>query len=335
MTVQLIHGDCLEVMPTLDAGSVDAVITDPPYYGVKNDAWDNQWKTSADFLTWCDGICALIGGCLADNGSLYWFASPQMAARIEVLISQRLNVLNNIVWSKGASRGGVGGTGIDLSALRRFWTANSERIIFAEKYGSDKPFANALIDGDSTYWDACEDAKRGIFGDYLRAEFDRANVTQRQIAALFPSATGGLTGCVSNWLLGYNMPTKQQYDSMRQYLNSRNGHADYLRREYEDLRRPFDVTDKKEFGDIWQFPIERNAQHPTQKPLTLMEHIITTSTRPGATVLDPFMGSGSTGVACVKTGRNFIGIELDADYFRIAQDRIAEAQQQPSLWEAK
>lgn len=49
------------------------------------------------------------------------------------------------------------------------------------------------------------------------------------------------------------------------------------------------------------------------------------ATRPGDTILDPFMGSGTTGVACMKTGRNFIGIELDADYFRIAEQRIRNA----------
>ena len=66
--------------------------------------------------------------------------------------------------------------------------------------------------------------------------------------------------------------------------------------------------------------------HPTQKPLLLMMQIIENFTNPGDTILDPFMGSGTTGVACVETGRNFIGIEIDADYFKIAQRRIADAQ---------
>jgi len=50
--------------------------------------------------------------------------------------------------------------------------------------------------------------------------------------------------------------------------------------------------------------------------------------------MDPFMGSGTTGVACVQTGRNFIGIEIDPHYFAIAEKRIRQAQQQPTLWEA-
>ena len=65
--------------------------------------------------------------------------------------------------------------------------------------------------------------------------------------------------------------------------------------------------------------------HPTQKPIALMEYLIRTYTNEGETVLDNCMGSGTTGVACVNTNRNFIGIELDEGYFKIAQDRINQA----------
>ena len=68
------------------------------------------------------------------------------------------------------------------------------------------------------------------------------------------------------------------------------------------------------------------ALHPTQKPVALMEYLIKTYTNNGETVLDFTMGSGTTGVACVNTGRRFIGIELDDGYFKIAQDRIEQAQ---------
>ena len=72
--------------------------------------------------------------------------------------------------------------------------------------------------------------------------------------------------------------------------------------------------------------------HPTVKPLKLMEYLCTlTKTPTGGVVLDPFMGSGSTGVACNNTGRNFIGIELDKDYFEIAKARIKVPQSQSSL----
>ena len=75
-------------------------------------------------------------------------------------------------------------------------------------------------------------------------------------------------------------------------------------------------------------PDSKMAAHPTQKPLKLMLKLVQST---GATVLDPFMGSGTTGVACVQTGRNFIGCEIDAGYFKIAEKRIKDAQQQPLL----
>lgn len=78
---------------------------------------------------------------------------------------------------------------------------------------------------------------------------------------------------------------------------------------------------------------ERDSRrvHPVQKPVSLMAWILENYTSPSDTILDPFMGSGTTGVACVQTGRNFIGIEIDPGYFAIAQKRIAEAQLQMRL----
>jgi site-specific DNA-methyltransferase (adenine-specific) len=67
---------------------------------------------------------------------------------------------------------------------------------------------------------------------------------------------------------------------------------------------------------------QKGKVHPTQKPVALMEYLIKTYTNENETVLDFTMGSGTTGVACVNTGRNFIGIELDSGYFKVAQDRI-------------
>ena len=66
--------------------------------------------------------------------------------------------------------------------------------------------------------------------------------------------------------------------------------------------------------------------HPTEKPINLMKIFIENSSKEGDFVLDPFMGSGATGVACVATGRNFIGVEIDKQYFDIAQERITDAE---------
>jgi site-specific DNA-methyltransferase (adenine-specific) len=85
--------------------------------------------------------------------------------------------------------------------------------------------------------------------------------------------------------------------------------------------------------DWWHIEQVKNVskdktEHPCQMPLEVMERIVLTCTSEGDTVLDPFMGSGTTGVACVNLGRNFIGIEKASKYFKIAERRITDAQLQ-------
>jgi site-specific DNA-methyltransferase (adenine-specific) len=85
-------------------------------------------------------------------------------------------------------------------------------------------------------------------------------------------------------------------------------------------------------ADSFRFGQPGKVDHPTQKPLIAMAEPIKVSTLPGALVIDPFLGSGTTGVACVKQGRRFIGIEIDEGYFEIACKRIRDAYAQPDMF---
>lgn len=86
---------------------------------------------------------------------------------------------------------------------------------------------------------------------------------------------------------------------------------------------------------VWTFPVTQNASVPTQKPLALAESFVSDFTFPGETILDPFLGSGTTGVAALSQGRKFIGCEVDPRHFEIACRRIEDAQRQESLFEPK
>ena len=124
------------------------------------------------------------------------------------------------------------------------------------------------------------------------------------------------------------MPYNPQFSTGKEYklpkesktteifgLNHKNGL--YKHKEKDTSKRfPFNIL---------EFKTDKSKLHPTQKPVALMEYLIKTYTNEGDTVLDFTMGSGSTGVACVNTNRNFIGIELDEMYFNIAKDRINKA----------
>ena len=84
-----------------------------------------------------------------------------------------------------------------------------------------------------------------------------------------------------------------------------------------------------------EFKRDKNRIHPTQKPIPLMEYLVKTYTNEGETVLDFTMGSCSTGVACVNTNRNFIGIELDKKYFDISIDRIKKSNRDLGIFKHK
>jgi site-specific DNA-methyltransferase (adenine-specific) len=77
----------------------------------------------------------------------------------------------------------------------------------------------------------------------------------------------------------------------------------------------------------------RQGEHPTEKPLSLMQELVGLYTQPGEIVCDPFMGSGTTGVACATLGRPFIGIEQNPKWFDLSCKRIAEAYRQPRLFD--
>jgi len=78
-------------------------------------------------------------------------------------------------------------------------------------------------------------------------------------------------------------------------------------------------------SEIIEFGLDKDSIHPTQKPVALMEYLIRTYSNEGETILDNCMGSGTTGVACMNTNRNFIGIEMDENYYKIAEERIKNA----------
>lgn len=341
MSVALHLGDCLEYMRGMPDNSVDAVITDPPYFRFKKNAWDNQWDKPAEFLSWLDSVLEQVYRILYPNGSLYLFASPKMAARVEVTIAQRFNVLNSIVWRKPPYS-----TKAEMfrkSDMRIFFPA-SERIIFAEHYGAD-----GYAKGEAGYETKCDELRGFVFEPlraYLAGERDRAGLSTQDVAEAWRIKTGNSnrTGMAGHWFeqVQWALPTEANYQWLRETFRNLNNGGEYLmreyedlRREYEDLRRPFAVTPDVPYTDVWDFATvgAYPGKHPTEKPLDMMRHIVTVSTKPDAIVFDPFMGSGTTGVAAVQLGRNFIGCEIDAGYFEIAKRRIELATAQPQLFD--
>lgn len=107
------------------------------------------------------------------------------------------------------------------------------------------------------------------------------------------------------------------------YYNKRQGNGDMVYGKFDNIKtvnNTYYPTNILTFSNA----VQKGKVHPTQKPVPLLEYLINTYTNEGETVLDNCMGSGSTGIACLNTGRNFVGIELDINYFEIARSRIQE-----------
>jgi adenine-specific DNA-methyltransferase len=329
----LLHGDCLEVMRGMEADSIDLIAVDPPYFKVKGDAWDRQWDKPDAFLAWIGQLCEQWQRLLKPNGSLYCFASPRMAARVECKIAERFGVLNRIRWVKSAGWHQKA----EKETLRSFLSP-WEEIIFAEHYGADN-----MAKGEAGYAAKCDELRGFVFEPlraYLDGERDRAGVSVRQVAEAFQRKTGSrtVTGMAGHWFgrIQWALPTRDNYEWLRATLANLNHNGEYLRRDYEELRRdyeelrrPFAVSADVPYTDVWDFPTvsHRPGKHPCEKPLAMMEHIIRSSSREGATVLDCCMGGGTTGEACANLNRRFIGIEKDDGWYAAARRRLLERQE--------
>jgi site-specific DNA-methyltransferase (adenine-specific) len=192
------------------------------------------------------------------------------------------------------------------------------------------------------------------FADIMKYHMERLNLKQIDISKLQLSKNGNLTGWVTNKLNGSQLPTEQQWEKICNLFQIENKYNEILSTvKYPTYNLKLDDTflrlsNKNKGGSLGHMSSENKRDtyiqnktgypksilkfdrevkyHPTQKPLKLMEFLVKTYTNENDIVLDFVMGSGTTGVACKKLNRNFIGVEDDFNYFRIAQNRIETTQ---------
>jgi adenine-specific DNA-methyltransferase len=322
--VQLWHGDALDVLTEIEAESVDVLLTDPPYFNVKEDEWDRQWAQRDQFLGWLGSALDAATPALKASASVWVFASPALTSTIELeVVAPRFRVLNSIRWVKEHGWHQKA----DIEAQRRYLTA-WEGVILAER----------PVDA---YGDAATALHKQVFaplGRYIQTERERAGMTRSalEVALGYVSTSDPTRGTALayRWEEGSSLPTREAYERMREVLTSHAQRDDYLRREYEDLRReyedlrrPFTIHRKRgPVTDVWNFPTvpPYAGKHPCEKPLVMLTHMIEATSRPGDLILDPFAGSGSTLRAAKDLGRRAIGIEQDERYCDWIANRLAQ-----------
>ena len=307
--------------------SVQLIIADPPYFEVKGD-FDFVWKSFEDYLIDVEKWAIECKRLLADNGTLLWYGDAKNIAYSQIIIDKYFNLLNNLVWENTNDHKQQ----IRFNPDLRTFAPLTERVLVYEKIGQK-------TGGELVFEQFLK--PKNPFSLYLKEEFKKAKISNIETSKLFPSRTGGLTGCVSNWLNGHNVITEDQYIKIREHYGNvillkpyeeLRKEYEELRKEYEELRRPF--NNERFYGDVIRLPNYETANydHDTIKPEKLSRIFIQTCSRPNDLVFIPFAGSGTELAMAIKEGRNAIGFDIEEKYVVMGNKRIDIIKAQPSLF---
>ena len=320
---KLYLGDCLEVMKNIPNKSIDLVLIDPPYNIGKDNKWD-KWDTVEDYVAFMGRVFLEIQRVLKDNGSFYFFHNDFLQiVELQNYINKNTNFVFRqlIIWNKNNVNKFAWADRDPEKCKDRNWFPNVEYCLYYT-FHDETGLKQVLPLCFKSYLDYMTSEKKKInwavkdFNNYLKYK-----------------------GIASHWFWQDDEGTKQpqpRFISKKDYLKlQKTGYFqkpyeelkqeyEELRQEYENLRYTFNLNEVQEnISCVWESRSGNSGKlHSCQKPLDILEKIIKTSSNEGDIVLDCFMGSGSTGVACMNTNRNFIGIELDENYFNIAKNRI-------------
>lgn len=283
--------DCiLGMADRIENESIDLVIADPPYFKVIGEKWDYLWRTEDDYLEWAKKWIVEVSRVLRKGGSFYLFGYFRMLSRLlPILEESGLELRQQIILNKGMQA--VSGR---ATKNYKMFPNVTESILFL--YKDPKPFA-----------------KR-----FLRERQKELGLSAKEINELLgvKSNGGGMWSIYTGKNVCKQLPTEDLWNKLQNIL------------QFDLPYKKICQTYNPQLGitDVWDdinFYAEKRF-HPTQKPQKLIERLILASSNEGDLVLDPFMGGGSTAIACVSTKRNYLGFEIDPSYYENSLYRLAQ-----------
>ena len=257
--IKLYNEDCLQMMKRIKDGSIDAIITDPPY-GTTACKWDSV----IDF----DLMWEQLNRIIKPNGAIALFGSEPFSSALRM--SNIKNYKYDWIWEKNSPSGHL-----------------NVKIMPLKYHEIISVFSNKKHNYNRQFTPKDKKAQRpNKYKNLIERDFNRGVIVNKK-------------DVFGKHNVRYSIDNNDEFCNPKSIIK-------------------FEINKK-------------NRLHPTQKPVSLMEYLIKTYTNENETVLDFTMGSGTTGVACLNTKRNFIGIEKDKQYFDIATNRIKEEQTQTKL----
>lgn len=314
--IKLINEDCLKALKNIEDNSIDLVLIDPPY-NIGKDKWD-KWKTVELYVDFMKEVFLELQRVLKDNGSFYFFHNDFLQiVEIQNMINKETNFKFKqfITWNKYFNDCNLEGYlkgHLSVSGLRNYKQMAEYALFYTFQ--------------DESGLNKIQPLCFSKYLDYMTKEKEESGLSLKE----FNKITG-YKSIASHWF--YKNGTREQkqprfiqkkdYVKLQDKTGFFNKEYEVLREEYESLRYTF--NNQKTHHSVWNYNIsskEETGGHLTPKPIDLLENIILHSSNKNDVVLDCFMGSGSTGVACKNLNRSFIGIEIDEEYYKISKRRI-------------
>ena len=300
-------GDCLEKSKEIESGSVDLIVTDPPYGNMKGiEKGNTSWKNTNviwDEVIKPSDLFEVANRILRRNGRLILFSQEPYSFELLKNAISNLPLCYKMVWEKGDY-------GNALFAKKAPLIMFEDILVFKKTHDTD-----------------------GIhpLRAYFKDVMEYIGLNKKQLIERIGQRVDHVTRINSTQ---FSLCTESTYNELIEVfgINQMDNFKTFeelkeIDEETKNTAFPsvFNLWDGKKYkSNILKYKSVGKTIHPTQKPVALFEYLIKTYTNEGETVLDNCMGSGTTAIAAINTNRNYIGFELDEEYYNLANERISK-----------
>jgi site-specific DNA-methyltransferase (adenine-specific) len=306
--IKLYKGDCLIESDKIESGSVDLILTDLPYGTVKGIKYPNKNRKGYDTTAMWDvvidtnKIMNIANRILRKNGKMVLFAQDPFSTELKNKAIPNIPYNYSMIWEKD----------------------NFSNALFVNKAAVNY-YEDVLVFSKNNEFEGLHPLR-----PYFKQVFEFIGGTKKRIIETIGQRVDHVFRFNSSQ---FDLCTLETYNDIIKHfkIDEMQGFKEFteLKEIDNQFKNKFASTfnlweGNKYKSNILKYKKDYDGHHPTQKPILLLEDLIKTFSNENDLVVDLTMGSGSTGVACKNTNRNFIGIEQEENYFNIAQQRIKE-----------
>lgn len=296
---KIYNGDCLIESDKIESGSVDLILTDLPYGNMNTDGGRKLGINGWDLPIEPKEVYEIANRILRKNGKMILFSQEPYTTRLVNESIPNIPFSYRALWEKDSFANALGVN----KAMVGFY---EDILVFSKSYDVESIHPLRL---------------------YFKMVMDFIGLGLKQINIKLGHRRAEHTFYINS--TQYGLCTEQTYNELIQVfgIDKMQGFETYAKirtidRKYDSIFNLWEGNKYK--GNILKYKKDYDGLHPTQKPLLLLEDLVKTFSNENDLVVDLTIGSGSTAVACINTGRNYIGFELDTTYYNLANKRIED-----------